>query len=149
MLFVTQVYRFPTFPLMRFFTWVQLKYKDYKGSHFLLYIENISTPPLIYQHVNLWRQWWWRMKIISGHGRNGERGDKTITGVISPGDMFKALVHNGDTFTPRAGETAHMRFWKTIHKGKLCIKVLFCSKLKLGIGWGLMQRAETEDQYDK
>lgn len=71
---------------------------------------------------------------ISSHGRNGRREEKIITGVISPQDMFKALIHNRDTFTPRAGETAHMRFGNTIHKGKLCIKVLFCSKLKLGIG---------------
>lgn len=90
------------------------------------------------------------MKIISGHGRNGGRGDKTITGIISPRDMFKALVHNRDTFTPRAGEMVHMRFEKTIHKRKLYIEVLFCSKLKLGIVCGhSMQRAETEDQYDK
>ena len=37
---------------------------------------------------------------------------------------------------PRAGETAHVKFKETQQKGETAIKVLFCPKLKLGLGWG-------------
>lgn len=63
-----------------------------------------------------------------------EMAGKSTTGVISPQEMVKPLLYNGDTFTPRAGEMVHMKFGKTIQKRDICIKVLFCPKLKLGMG---------------